>query len=58
MKNKGCQEKQYDVIGKSIILSFLCDDVFNRVFVSKNSFELWKSINENHNGTKDVANEK
>jgi len=27
MKNKGCQEKQYDVIGKSIILPISCIDL-------------------------------
>jgi hypothetical protein len=58
MKNDGHQERQYDVIAKSIILSSLCDNVFHRVFASKNSFKLWKTINENHGGTKDVANER
>jgi hypothetical protein len=58
MKNDGHQEKQYDVIAKSIILSSLCDNVFNRVFSCKNSFKLWKTINENHGGTKDEANER
>jgi hypothetical protein len=52
------QERQYDFIAKSIILSSLCDNVFNRVFSCKNSFKLWKTINENHGGTKDVANER
>jgi hypothetical protein len=58
MKNDGHQEKQYDVIAKGIILSSLYDNVFNRVFVCKNYFELWKTINDNHGGTKDVANER
>jgi hypothetical protein len=58
MKNDGHQERQYDVIAKSIILSSICDNVFNRVFDCKNSFELWKTINEYHGGTKDVANER
>jgi hypothetical protein len=58
MKNDGHQEKQYDIIVKSIILSSFCDNVFNHVFACKNSFELWKTINENHGGTKDVANER
>jgi hypothetical protein len=39
-------------------LSFISDGVFNRVFACKNSFELWKTINENHGSTKDVANER
>ena len=56
-KSDNHQERQYDVIAKSIILSSLCDNIFNRVFDSKNSYELWKTINENHGGTKDVANE-
>jgi hypothetical protein len=58
MKNDGHQERQYNVIAKSIILFSLCDNVFNRVFACKNSFELWKTINENHGGTKDVVNER
>jgi hypothetical protein len=58
MKNNGHKERQYDVIAKSIILSFISDGVFNRVFACKNSFELWKTINENHGSTKDVANER
>ena len=45
-------------IAKSIILFSLCDKVFNHGSASKISYELWKTINENHVGTKDVANEK
>jgi hypothetical protein len=55
MKNDGHQERQYDIIAKSIILSSLYDNMCNRVFACKNSIELWKTINENHDGTKDVA---
>ena len=58
MKGNSQQEKQHDAIAKCAILSSLGDNVFNRVFVCKNSKELWKTINENHKGTKDVANEK
>ena len=45
------------IIAKSIILFSLCDKVFNHGSASKISYEIWKTINENHGGTKDVANE-
>ena len=32
--------------------------MFNRMFACKNTKKLWKTISENHKGTKDVANEK
>jgi hypothetical protein len=56
MRHDNHQERQYDVISKSIILSSLYDNVVNRVFACKNSKALWKTIIENHDGTKDVAN--
>ena len=31
--------------------------MFNRVFACENAKVLWKTISENHEGTKDVANE-
>ena len=58
MKNKGQQEKQFDAITKCAILSFLGDTVFNRVFACENAKDLWKTISENYEGTKYVANEK
>ena len=58
MKNKGQQEKQFDAITKCVILSSLNDKIFNRVFACENAKELWKTISENHEDTKDVANEK
>src|SRR6185295_15414994 len=58
VKNNGQQEKQYDAIAKCVILSSLENNVFNRVFACKNIKELWKTINEIHEGTKDVANKK
>ena len=58
VKNNGQQEKQHDVTAKCIILSSLCDNVFNRVYSCENTKELWKTIIENHEGTKDVANER
>ena len=58
MKNKGQQEKQFDAIAKCVILSSLDDKIFNRVFACENAKELWKTINENHEGTKDEANER
>ena len=57
-KSNSQQERQYDATVKSIILSSLNENVFNRVYACENVKELWKTINENHEGTKDVANEK
>ena len=39
-------------------MSSLSDTAFNRVFACQNSKDIWKTISENHEGTKDVANEK
>ena len=58
MKSKGQQEKQFDAIAKCVILSSLDDKIFNRVFACENAKDLWKTIKENHEGTKDVANER
>ena len=58
MKKNVQQEKQFDAIAKCVILSSLEDKIFNHVFACENAKELWKTINENHEGTKDVANEK
>ena len=58
MKNNGHQEKQFDAIAKCVILSSLEDKIFNRVFACENAKELWKTIIKNHEGTKDVANER
>ena len=58
MKGNSQQKKQHDAIAKCAILSSLGDNVFNRVFACKNANDLWKIISENHEGTKDVANEK
>ena len=52
------QEKQYDAIAKCAILNSLGDNVFNRVFACENAKNLWKTIIEIHEGTKDVADEK
>jgi len=57
-KSNSQQERQYDAIAKCAILSSLGDTVFNRVFACKNTKELWKTICENHKGTKDVGEEK
>jgi hypothetical protein len=46
------------VIAKSIILSSLDVDVFNRVFACENAHELWKTIKEQNEGSKEVANER
>ena len=58
MKGNSQQEKQYDAIAKCAILNSLGDNVFNCVFACKNAKVLWKTISENHEATKDVANEK
>jgi hypothetical protein len=46
------------VIAKSIILSSLDVAVFNRVFNCEKAHELWKSIKEENEGSKEVANER
>jgi hypothetical protein len=51
------KEKKFDVIAKSIILSSLDVGVFNRVFNCENAYELWKTIKEQNEGSKEVANE-
>src|SRR6185503_1924179 len=58
MNGNSQQEKQYDAIAKYAILNSLGDNVFNRVFACKNAKELWKSVGENHDGKKNIANEK
>jgi len=57
-KSNSQQEKQYDAIAKCAILNSLGENVFNLVFACENANVLWKTISENHEGTKDVANEK
>ena len=57
-KSNSQQEKQYDAIAKCAILNSLGENVFNRVFACENTKILWKTISENHEGTKDVANKK
>jgi hypothetical protein len=46
------------VIAKSIILSSLDVGVFNRVFTCENAHELWKTIKEQNEDSKEVANER
>jgi hypothetical protein len=58
MRNGTKKEKQFDVIAKSIILSSLDVGVFNRVFTCENAHELWKTIKEQNEGSKEVANER
>ena len=57
-KSNSQQERQYDATAKSIILSSLNENVFNRVYSYENAKKLWKTIIENHEGTEDVANER
>jgi hypothetical protein len=57
VKNGTKKEKQFDVIAKSTILSSLDVGVFNRVFTCENAHELWKTIKEQTEGSKEVANE-
>jgi hypothetical protein len=58
MRNGTKKEKQFDVIAKSIILSSLDVSIFNRVFNCQNAHELWKTIKEQNEGSKEVANER
>jgi hypothetical protein len=58
MKNGTKKEKQFDVIAKSIILSLLDVGFFNIVFNCGNAHELWKTIKEQNEGSKEVANER
>jgi hypothetical protein len=57
-KSNGQQEKQYDAIAKCAILNSLGENMFNRVFACENAKVLWKTIGENHEGTKDIENER
>ena len=57
IKGNSQQEKQYDAIAKCAILNSLGENVFNRVFACENANVLWKTISENYEGTKNVANE-
>ena len=57
-KSNSQQERQYDATAKSIILSSLNENVFNRVYSCENAHKLWKTIIENHEDTEDVANER
>jgi hypothetical protein len=58
MRNGTKKEKQFDVIAKSIILSSLDVGVFNRVFTCEIAYELWKTIKEENEGSKEVPNER
>jgi hypothetical protein len=58
MKNGTKKEKQFDVIAKSIILSSLDVGVFNRVFNCENAHDLWKTIKEQNERSKEIANER
>jgi hypothetical protein len=58
MKYGTKKEKQFDVIAKSIILSSLDVGIFNIVFNCENAHELWKTIKEQNEGSKQVATER
>jgi hypothetical protein len=58
MRNGTKKEKQFDVIAKSIILSSIDVGVFNRVFNCENAHVLWKTIKEQNESSKEVANER
>jgi hypothetical protein len=58
MKNGTKKEKQFYMIAKSIILFSLDVGVFNRVFTCENAHELWKTIKEKNEGSKEVPNER
>ena len=57
-KSNSQQDRQYGATAKSIILSSLNENVFNRVYSCENAKKIWKTIIENHEGTEDVANER
>ena len=57
VKRNSQQERQYDATAKCAILSSLGDIMFNHVFACENAKNLWKTICENHEGTKDVGEE-
>jgi hypothetical protein len=57
MRNGTRKENQFDVISKSTILSSLDIGVFNIVFTCENAHDLWKTIKEQNEGSKEVANE-
>ena len=52
------KERQLDALAKSILLSSLNVDAFNRVYSLTNAHDIWTSLIEIHEGTKDVRNEK
>jgi hypothetical protein len=54
MRNGTKKEKQFDVIAKSIILTSLDVGIFNKVFNCENAHELWKTIKEQNEGSKEV----
>ena len=57
-KSNSQHERQYDATAKSIILSSLNENMFNRVYSCENAKKLQKAIIQNHEGTEDVANER
>ena len=57
-KSNSQQERQYEATAKSIILSSLNKNVFNRIYSCENAKKLWKTIIENHDDMEDVANER
>jgi hypothetical protein len=58
MRNGTKKEKQFHVIAKSITLSSLDVGVLNRCFNCENAHELRKTIKEQNEGSKEVANER
>jgi hypothetical protein len=58
MRNGTKKEKQFSVIAKSIILSSLDVGILNRVFNCENDHEIWKTIKEKNEGSKEVSNER
>ena len=51
-------ERQLDGLAKSILLSSICIDAFNRIYSLTNAHNIWNSLIEIHEDTKDVHNEK
>ena len=52
------KERQLDALANSILLSCICVDAFKRVYSLTNAYDIWNSLIEIHEGTKDVRNKK
>ena len=58
MFGESLRKGQLDTVTKSILLSSLNIDVFNRVYSLTNAHDIWTSLIEIHEGIKNVKNKK